>query len=76
MTLGILLIVFTHMARISIENYWAFLLSGYFVWNFVSQGLTAATFAPIFYSVRLVPKSLMQSREDARCFAGPAAART
>ncbi|MEE8572991.1 MAG: hypothetical protein V3T20_06990 [Gemmatimonadota bacterium] len=29
MTLGILLIVFTHVARIPIENYWAFLLSGY-----------------------------------------------
>ncbi len=43
-TLGILLTVFTHVARIPIENYWAFLLSGYFVWNFVSQGLTAATF--------------------------------
>ncbi len=43
-TLGILLTVFTHVARIPIENYWAFLLSGYFVWSFVSQALTAATF--------------------------------
>lgn len=29
--------VFTYIARLPVPNYWAFLLSGYFVWNFVMQ---------------------------------------
>lgn len=41
--LSILLVVFTHVVRIPIKNYWAFLLSGYFVWNFITQVLTAGS---------------------------------
>lgn len=42
-TLSILLAVFTRVVRIPIKNYWAFLLSGYFVWNFIHQVLIAGT---------------------------------
>ena len=44
MTVLVLTVVFTHIVRIQIENYWAFLLSSYFVWNFIAQSLSAATF--------------------------------
>ena len=43
--LSILLFVFTRVVRIPIENYWAFLLSGIFVWNNVNQILTYGTMA-------------------------------
>lgn len=51
--LAILLIVFTQIARIPIESYWAFLLSGYFVWNFINQTLTAGTFVLTEHSTML-----------------------
>lgn len=43
MTVAVLATVFTHIVRIELEHYWAFLLSGYFVWRFVVQTLTSAT---------------------------------
>lgn len=43
MILAILLTVFTRVVRIEIENYWAFLLSGYFVYHFLSQATLAAS---------------------------------
>lgn len=43
--LAVLLAVFTNVVRISINDYWAFLLSGYFVYHFVSQ--TAAASASV-----------------------------
>ena len=39
----ILIGVFTYVIRVPIDHYWAFLLSGYFVWNFIHQGLTQST---------------------------------
>jgi len=39
----ILMVVFTHIVRIPIPAYWAFLLSGYFVFNCVSQILAASS---------------------------------
>lgn len=39
----ILMAVFTHIVRIPIPAYWAFLLSGYFVFHCVSQILTASS---------------------------------
>lgn len=39
----ILSVVFTYVVRIEIRNYWAFLLSGYFVWNIIGQSLIGAT---------------------------------
>ena len=58
---GILLVVFTRVARIPIEHYWAFLISGYFVWNFVSQSLTAATF--VLSDHRTMIRSAVFSRD-------------
>lgn len=40
----VLTVVFTHIVRIDIHHYWAFLLSGYFVWHFFNQSVSAATY--------------------------------
>jgi ABC-type polysaccharide/polyol phosphate export permease len=42
--LVVLVAVFSHVVRIPIEGYWAFLLSGYFVWNFIIQTLNTGTY--------------------------------
>ncbi|HEY8468967.1 MAG TPA: ABC transporter permease [Longimicrobiales bacterium] len=42
--LAVLIAVFRHVIRVPIEHYWAFLLSGYFVWNCAQQCLSAATY--------------------------------
>jgi ABC-type polysaccharide/polyol phosphate export permease len=44
LTVGILIVVFSHVVRIPLPHYWAFLLSGYFVWNFVLQTLNTGTY--------------------------------
>lgn len=43
LTVTILVLVFSHVVRIQVPDYWAFLLSGYFVWNFMLQTLTTGT---------------------------------
>ncbi len=43
LTVTILVIVFSHVVRIQVPDYWAFLLSGYFAWNFMLQTLTTGT---------------------------------
>jgi ABC-type polysaccharide/polyol phosphate export permease len=43
LTVGILIAVFTYVIRIQITHYWAFLISGFFVWNFVQRSLYNAT---------------------------------
>jgi ABC-type polysaccharide/polyol phosphate export permease len=43
LTVAILTAVFSYVIRIPIEHYWAFLISGYFVWSFVQQGLYRST---------------------------------
>lgn len=43
-TVLILVVVFSHVVRIQVPDYWAFLLSGYFVWNFTIQTLNAGAF--------------------------------
>jgi ABC-type polysaccharide/polyol phosphate export permease len=40
----IIIAIFTYVLRIQMVHYWAFLLSGYFVWNFIQQGLNDATY--------------------------------
>jgi lipopolysaccharide transport system permease protein len=40
----VLISVFSYVIRIPIENYWAFLISGFFVWNFCSTSLYAAAY--------------------------------
>ena len=44
LTVAILTAVFSRVVRIPIDGYWAFLLSGYFVWNFVIQTLNTGTY--------------------------------
>jgi lipopolysaccharide transport system permease protein len=43
LTVTILVVVFSHVVRLQVPNYWAFLLSGYFAWNFMLQTLTTGT---------------------------------
>ena len=43
LTAGVLIVVFSIIVRIQLDDYWAFLISGYFVWAFVSQSLGAGT---------------------------------
>ena len=44
LTVAILVVVFSHVVRIPVPSYWAFLLSGYFVWNFMLQTLNTGTY--------------------------------
>lgn len=62
----ILVMVFTLIVRVPLERYWAFLVSGYFVWNFTAQVLTAGTYtlaehAHISRSVALPPEIVLLS---------------
>lgn len=43
LTVAILVTVFSYVVRIKIDHYWAFLISGFFVWNFISQVLYHTT---------------------------------
>jgi ABC-type polysaccharide/polyol phosphate export permease len=40
-TIGIMLTIFGFVLRLDVPKYWAFLLSGYFVWNFIFQCLAS-----------------------------------
>jgi lipopolysaccharide transport system permease protein len=42
--LAVLVGVFSYVIRIKIDHYWAFLISGYFVWSFFSQMLNTGTY--------------------------------
>jgi ABC-type polysaccharide/polyol phosphate export permease len=42
LTAAILIAVFSYVIRLEVEHFWAFLLSGYFAWNFVAQSLNTA----------------------------------
>ena len=44
LTVAVLVAVFTYVIRIQVDQYWAFLLSGYFVWNFIQQTLSSGTY--------------------------------
>jgi len=43
LTVAVLTAVFRFVVKIQVPHYWAFLISGYFVWSFTLQALTAAT---------------------------------
>lgn len=43
LTIAVLVGVFRFVIRLDVPHYWAFLLSGYFVWSFAAQTLAAAT---------------------------------
>jgi lipopolysaccharide transport system permease protein len=38
-----LVVVFSAIVRLPVEDYWAFLLSGFFVWNFINMTVSTAT---------------------------------
>jgi lipopolysaccharide transport system permease protein len=44
LTVAILVLVFSHVVRIPLPHYWAFVLSGYFVWNCLLQTLNTGTY--------------------------------
>jgi len=44
LTVVVLTMVFSVIVRLEIPNYWAFLVSGYFVWHFASQGINTGTY--------------------------------
>jgi ABC-type polysaccharide/polyol phosphate export permease len=44
LTVGVLALVFSHVIRIPMPGYWAFLLSGFFAWNFTIQTLNSGTY--------------------------------
>jgi ABC-type polysaccharide/polyol phosphate export permease len=44
LTVTILVLVFSHVVRIPLPHYWAFVLSGYFVWNCMLQTLNTGTY--------------------------------
>lgn len=44
LTLAILTTVFSYIVQIPIPHYWAFLLSGYFVWHFLQQTMGAGAY--------------------------------
>lgn len=44
LTVAILVLVFHYVVKIRVEHYWAFLLSGYFVWNYMLQMLSSGTY--------------------------------
>jgi lipopolysaccharide transport system permease protein len=50
MMIAILFVVFTNFVRLDIENYWAFLLAGYFAFHSISQSLTLCANVPMEYS--------------------------
>lgn len=47
LTLGVLVAVFTYVVKVPVQHYWAFLLSSWFVWSFVLQMLSSATWVMI-----------------------------
>ena len=53
MILAILLTVFTRVIRIQIDDFWAFLLTGYFVYHFVNQAALAAASVLDEYAVMI-----------------------
>jgi ABC-type polysaccharide/polyol phosphate export permease len=62
----VLVVVFTAVIRIQIDNFWAFLISGFFVWNYISGSLYAATYtlaehAQITRSIALPNEALIVS---------------
>lgn len=44
LTVGVLALVFTHIVKIPLQHYVAFLFSSYFVWNFMLQTISSGAF--------------------------------
>ena len=61
LTVLILIAVFRIVIRIQIDHYWAFLLSGYFVWNAVAQTLLTGSY--IFYQYAQLARNIAFPKE-------------
>ena len=64
LTITVLTVVFTYFIKIRVPNYWAFVFSGYFVWNFMLQMISTATYvlaehAPLRRSVAFPSEVLL-----------------
>lgn len=64
LTIAVLTVVFTYFIKIRVPNYWAFVFSGYFVWNFMLQMISTATYvlaehAPLRRSVAFPSEVLL-----------------
>lgn len=71
LTIAVLILVFTHVVKIRVPDYWAFLLSGYFVWNYTLQMLNTATYvlaehAPLRRSVAFPSETLILASAASR----------
>jgi ABC-type polysaccharide/polyol phosphate export permease len=64
LTITVLTVVFTYFIKIRVPDYWAFVFSGYFVWNFMLQMISTATYvlaehAPLRRSVAFPSEVLL-----------------
>jgi len=71
LTVAVLVTIFTYVVRIPIPGYWAFVLSGYFVWSFVQQMLSTGTYvlaehAPLRRSVAFPSEVLVLAAAASR----------
>jgi lipopolysaccharide transport system permease protein len=71
LTIAVLTVVFTYFIKITVPHYWAFVFSGYFVWNFMSQMLSSATYilaehAPLRRSVAFPSEVLVLATAASR----------
>jgi ABC-type polysaccharide/polyol phosphate export permease len=71
LTILILTLVFSYFIKIRVEHYWAFVFSGYFVWNFLQQVLASSTYilaehAPLRRSVAFPSEVLVLATATSR----------
>ena len=73
LTIAVLTLVFTYFIKIHLPHYWAFVFSGYFVWNFMLQMISSATYvlaehAPLRRSVAFPSEVLVFATAASRLF--------
>lgn len=71
LTIAVLTVVFTYFIKIQLHHYWAFVFSGYFVWNFMLQMVSSASYilaehAPLRRSVAFPSEILVLATAASR----------
>lgn len=71
LTITVLIVVFTYVVKIQVPDYWAFVLSGYFSWNFLQLMFGSATYvlaehAPLRRSVAFPSEVLVLAATASR----------
>ena len=71
LTIAVLTLVFNYFIKIGVDHYYAFVFSGYFVWNFMLQMLSSATYilaehAPLRRSVAFPSEVLVLATAASR----------